>query len=73
MNAPFPKLCRGCKWSAPEKNSEWTLRCTCPRVNANDAWALSATDIRGTSCSTERDRGIFAPCGKRGKLWEPLT
>lgn len=73
MTTPFPKLCRDCKWSSPEKHSEWSLRCSNPVVNADDPWALSGTEITGTSCRAERERtySLFAvPCGKSGKLWE---
>ena len=66
-----PKYCRDCKWSAPETNSEWTLRCHCPTVNAKDNYALASTALgRGVSCSQERDKKWPAKCGMRGALWE---
>ncbi len=64
------KLCKDCKWSQPEKNSNWNLRCQCPEVNAKDAWALSQTTFEGTSCHTERSEKWFAACGMKGKMWE---
>ncbi len=67
----FPKYCSDCKHSAPEVNSEWNLRCLNKHVNARDEWALAATKIgKGTSCSSERARGYFSACGRRGAQWE---
>lgn len=65
-----PKFCAECKYSKPETNSPWNLRCVNPYVNANDSWALSSSTIHGTTCSTERDKRFFAACGMKGKLWE---
>ncbi len=72
MTRPYPVLCRDCKHSAPEVDSAWNLRCHCPKVNANDPWALGGLKINGTNCTTERERRWPAPCGMRGALWEPL-
>ena len=70
---PYPALCRDCKHSQPETNSSWNLKCTHPKVNANDAWALSrAEPLGGSDCHFERKRRWFAPCGMSGKLYEPL-
>lgn len=67
-----PRYCAACKFSEPEKGSEWNLRCLNKTVNMDDAWALaSATIGRGTNCHTERERGVFARCGKRGAQWMP--
>lgn len=66
-----PKFCRDCKWSMPKPKSEWDLRCMHPATNADDAWALADTTIRGSDARAERARGWFAPCGKQGRLWEP--
>lgn len=66
------KFCVNCIWSAPEEGSAWNLRCTNPKVNANDSYALSASEIRGSSCREERSKGIFAACGKSGKQYEEL-
>lgn len=41
-----------------------------PLINKNDAWALSATTFTGSDCHTERERGWFAKCGMKGKLYE---
>lgn len=73
---PYPALCRDCKHSKPEVRSEWNLRCQHPRVNAGNSWALSnGGDYYGADCRGERERGgirgVFAPCGMKGKLWEP--
>jgi hypothetical protein len=66
-----PKYCTECKWSEPEKNSEWNLRCKNPIVNSKDPWSLAATVIYGgSSCRDERDKYFFAACGIKGKLWE---
>lgn len=66
-----PMFCRDCKWSEPEKNSEWNLRCQNPTVNCHDAWALASTvNGRGVSCHAERDKKWPAKCGMRGALWE---
>ena len=65
------KLCRDCKWSYPEENSPWNLKCLNQRVNAKDAWALSSTKpYAGTSCTDQRRVKWFAVCGMKGKLWE---
>lgn len=66
-----PKFCRDCKWSIPEPKFEWNLRCTHPTTNAGDSWALADPTIRGSDARAERERGWLAPCGKRGRLWEP--
>ena len=67
----YPKFCRDCKWSEQEKNNEWTLRCQHPVVNANDNYALAATQVgRGVSCQSVRDKKWPAKCGMRGALWE---
>ena len=72
MNKPFPALCRDCKHSKPEESNSSFLRCSHPKVNGEDSWALaSGGRYFGSECRSERDRGMFAPCGKRGKLWEP--
>jgi hypothetical protein len=72
MSKPFPLLCKECKWSKPEANSDWNLRCTHPFVNSRDPWALSAG--RGSGGTTAREergkRSWFAACGMKGKLWE---
>lgn len=74
MTKPYPALCRDCKHSKPEERSTWSLRCTHPKVNASDPWALSTGgSIGGTDCRPERERGFFSPCGKRGALWEPAA
>lgn len=65
-----PKFCTECKWSKPDKDFHVELRCLNPHVNSKDAWALAATEIRGSSCHSERQKGFFEPCGKRGKLWQ---
>lgn len=70
LSRPFPALCKDCRWSKSVKDSTWELRCTNAVVNADDAWALSNVEIPGTNCHRERERGYFAPCGKRGKRWE---
>jgi hypothetical protein len=72
---PFPALCRDCKWSQPENRSDWNNVCTNPSVVAVHPWAL-ANNREGLpawpQCHDERNkRSWFAPCGIRGKLWEP--
>ena len=64
------KFCKDCKHSQPERDSSWRLRCMNPLINKNDAWALSATTFTGSDCHTERERGWFAKCGMKGKLYE---
>lgn len=73
MSKPYPALCRDCKWSKPEDERYWNLRCIHPVINANDSWALSSTKLGGgTCCRDERaKRGWFTKCGMKGKLWEP--
>lgn len=64
------KLCNKCKWSVPEVNATWNLRCTNEEVNKKDPWALSAVVFSGSSCREERESRFFAACGMKGKLWE---
>lgn len=72
MNKPYPALCSECRHSTPEERSSWALRCTHPKVNGADPWALaSAQKANGTDCRGERERkSWFAQCGIKGKLWE---
>jgi hypothetical protein len=70
---PFPALCKDCKHATPERNREWSNLCFHPKVVANDSWALANNregQPCGVTCSEERKRRWFAPCGIRGKLWE---
>lgn len=74
MTKPYPALCTDCKHSKQQQGSEWNLLCQHPVVNANDPWALSRSGISqaGSSCREQREKKWwFAPCGMRGKLWEP--
>jgi len=75
VKKPFPALCMGCKHSRPEDERGWSNHCFHPKVVAKDSWALANTCARGptgVSCQEERrKRNWFAPCGQRGKLWEP--
>jgi len=73
MKKPYPALCSDCKYSEPEENSSWSLRCQHPKVNGSDPYALaSSKKARGTDCRGERDRRNFwAVCGIKGKAWEP--
>lgn len=75
MNKPFPALCMHCKYSKPTPRSEWSNRCFNPEVVASDSWALANNDEGkpcGRTCLEERKRvSWFAPCGAKGKLWEP--
>lgn len=67
-----PKLCRDCRWA--DDPEEVSIRCVNPTVNSKDAYALSSgmEKYRGSSATSERMRvGWFAPCGRKGKQWEP--
>lgn len=69
----FPKYCKDCKYSEPERDSNWNLRCMHPIVNSEDAYALSGSvAIRGSSCSMERGKKSiwYSKCGMKGRLWE---
>jgi hypothetical protein len=73
---PFPRFCRDCRFSKPERHSDWNNRCFNPVVNANNSWALATNgyegSISGADCHDERSkRSPFAKCGMKGKLWEP--
>jgi hypothetical protein len=70
---PFPAKCADCKHSQPEDGFEWNNRCHHPIVNSRDSWALANNKSHGSSCRDERERGWFAPCGMKGKLWEAKT
>jgi hypothetical protein len=61
------KFCRDCKFSVPEKRSEWNLRCINEDVNSTDVWALSQSEFLGTSCRDERSKFWFGKCGMNGK------
>lgn len=65
------KYCVTCNWSQEHKDYH-ELRCMHPLVNSKDSWSLADTQIRGTNCRAERDRGWldWPACGKAGKLWE---
>ena len=73
MSKPYPTLYKDCKHSKPSKDAEWNLLCQHPVVNAGDPWALARASISsaGSGCRDERQRKWLAPCGMRGKLWEP--
>lgn len=71
MSKPFPALCRDCKHSKPEADCSWSLRCTHPKVNARDSFALGGARTFGSDARAQRDVRWFAPCGMAGKLWEP--
>jgi len=74
---PFPALCMFCRYSKPEPRSEWNNRCFHPKVVASDSWALANNQEgapAGVSCRDERGKcSLFAPCGMKGKLWEPKS
>ena len=71
MNDSYPLLCRDCRWSSPENAYGSSLRCMNPIINSRDPWALSSTNLAGTSCKDERaKRSLLAKCGMKGKLWE---
>jgi hypothetical protein len=77
MNKPFPALCLDCRHARPEEKASWNNRCFHPKVVGSDSWALSNNHEGkpyGSSCRDERHkRSPFAPCGMRGKLWEPKS
>lgn len=65
------KYCKDCKWSFPEPQFEWNLKCSNQIVNSNDPWALSSSKVYiGTSCNEERKKKWFSKCGMKGKQWE---
>lgn len=75
MTTPYPKMCRDCAHSSPDKDSPWELHCLHPVVNSKDPWALATVQPRGTNALHERAKdGLLwwrKPCGMRGALWEP--
>jgi hypothetical protein len=74
MKKTFPRLCIDCRYSAPTDMGDYFLRCKHPVVNSKDSWALAGGPSRspGTDAQGERARNYwFAPCGMKGKLWEP--
>ena len=66
------KFCRDYKFSQPQKDSEWNLKCINDLVAENDAWTLSAQKNEGVDCRLEREKTwtSFPVCGKAGKLFE---
>ncbi len=75
----YPKYCKNCRHSRPEeaKGREWHNLCMHPKVVADDPWSVANNDqetLFGVSCKIERSKeGMFAPCGLKGKLWEPRS
>jgi hypothetical protein len=65
-----PRFCKDCKWSMPEKNSDWNLKCVHPKVMSKDAWALAHATSPGVSCRDERKVQWFPACGQTGHLFE---
>ena len=82
----FCQDCRWSKPRVPPTRTHWIdylmplglapsepQRCTNPKVNAQLGWYLAGGDIGSggmeTSCERSSDDG---PCGRSGKLWEPL-
>ncbi len=63
------RLCKDCRHSMPEPNSEWNIRCMNPEVNAKDPWALASSKPHGSCARDERKKNWFSPCGIKGKLW----
>jgi len=76
MKKPFPALCKDCKYSTPKIGFTWNNLCLNPKVVSKDPWAMSNNfegGINGSMCNEERSRkSWFAPCGMKGKLWEPI-
>lgn len=70
MKMKQAKYCTDCVSAVPDPHSSWQLKCLHPSVNLKDAWALASTKINGSNCREEREKGLFAPCGQRGKLWQ---
>ena len=66
-----PKFCKDCKHSALEPRSEGNLMCTHNRVVGKSPYALAGATYRGSGCIGERALRWPAPCGMRGRLWEP--
>ena len=75
------KFCKDCKYARNNTNrSSYELRCIHDQVVADYSCALSRwkdpnedTEYNyGTGCHEERSKkSWFAPCGIKGKLWEP--
>jgi hypothetical protein len=65
------KFCKDCVHSRQRVEDYGALRCVHHVINANDYWALASTqEALGSSCTDERkQRGWFAKCGTKGKLW----
>lgn len=66
------KRCVDCVFSTPD--SKWIndLYCRHPKVNSRNAWFLSHAKNKGKNCYLERtEKGIFAICGMKGKLFTP--
>ena len=64
------KFCNECIWSVGET---YTRRCSNPKVNAkNTKFLVDKNEFE--FCVIERThRGLFAPCGRKGKLWSKNT
>ena len=69
MSKPI-RFCKDCKWARPGRPGYY-LYCTHPRVVATWPRALARSEPT-VDADDERPRwSPFAPCGVRGKLWEP--
>lgn len=68
------KYCKECIWSKVTTEPYDRLRCTHSKVNAKDAWELSAFNIKGRECVDERrhESWFGVACGLKGKLFERL-
>lgn len=63
------KFCADCTHSS---KAIIQLRCKHPKLLKNSSVALASSDRNGVLCFYERlERGWFAKCGIKGKLWEP--
>ena len=72
INKPYPAFCRDCKHHQNLIETSMLLRCVHPIVNTKDSEALAQKNTLGSVCEKERNnKSWFAPCGMKGKLWEP--
>lgn len=72
------RLCRDCKHSVLRDDRDWVLMCQHASVWRKNGWALARPDgpssNDGEEAATQRtNRSLLAPCGQKGKLWEPRS
>jgi hypothetical protein len=66
------RYCVVCKYGRVPEEAWRRVECLHPRIVGSDASALTSANPGGVEAFSERlSSSWFAPCGRKGKLWEP--